>query len=1032
MVKFLVQRPIGVLMTTLGLVILGLYAFTSIPVSLMPDINIPEITVQINADNMSSRQLQEVLVNPLARNLSQIKNLKDLKSETRNGFSLIRLNFSLGTNIEYSFIEVNEKIDLMMGSLSKNFKRPKVIKASSTDIPMFYLNMTLKKDKTLNATNNTQNSIVLETSKEFLDFNRFVSNVIRKRIEQVKEVAMVDVSGLLKSEILIIPNSDKIEALGISLDDLESVIKQYNLEIGNFLIKDGQYQYNISLGNSIKNIKEVENIYISKNNKTFLLKDIAKVLHLPQNRTGLVLADGEEAITMAILKQSDARMDDLKFSLEQLLTNLESDYPNIVFSITRNQTKLLEYAINNLTQSLLFGVILSFIIMFLFLKNIKSPLLIGISIPISIIICILIFYILEISINIISLSGLVLGVGLMIDNSIIVIDNITHHFGDRNNSLLSSCVKGANEVFKPLLSSALTTCAVFLPLIFLSGIAGVLFYDQAMAITIGLLVSLLVSMLILPVLFYIFHRNSTIEKSFIAKFLEKTNTLDYGSFYEKGFRMVIKNQKISWSILLLLMLLAIGMFGILPKTKMPIFSSTETLLKIDWNEQINIEENKRRVLEILALISKERHTSTALVGRQQFLLDRKSQGNINECSIYISFDTPEELKKNKKLLHNFLKVSYKDIVYKFDEVDNIFNIIFSSKESSVSAHLKSLKNLGSHGNENLKKVLSLAQQNLGNLKLKPIIWEEQLVLESDHEKLLIYDVSSTTLYNTLRSAFNEREIISITSGQDLVPVKLGAPAKSINSVLNKTHILNKNGVSFPIKEFVRVKKTTDLKTIMGGIDGEYVPLELEIASEDHEGFIDKVRQTVAQNAFYEADFTGSIFENKKLVAELAIVLTISLLMLYLILVSQFESFLVPLIILIEVPIDIAGSFLLLKLFGMTINLMSMIGIVVMCGIIINDSILKLDLIIQLQKKGTSLLRSLLIAGKRKLKPILMTSLTTILALMPLLFSSGIGAELQAPLAISLIGGMILGTFVSLYFIPLGYYTIMTKIKRRKV
>jgi multidrug efflux pump subunit AcrB len=221
-----------------------------------------------------------------------------------------------------------------------------------------------------------------------------------------------------------------------------------------------------------------------------------------------------------------------------------------------------------------------------------------------------------------------------------------------------------------------------------------------------------------------------------------------------------------------------------------------------------------------------------------------------------------------------------------------------------------------------------------------------------------------------------------------------------------------------------------MKTITGGIEGEYYPIALNTDEEKVNHTITSVKNVVKENKLYTVSFSGSFFSNKELMGELIVVLLISLLLLYFILASQFESLILPLIILIEIPLDLAGSFLLLKIFGMSLNLMSMIGIVVMSGIVINDSILKIDTIIQLQRQGNSILKALLFAGQRRLKPILMTSLTTILAVVPLLFTGGLGAELQAPLATVLTGGMILGTIISLYFTPLCYYYFAKRMERR--
>jgi multidrug efflux pump subunit AcrB len=1027
MVKFLINKPIAVLMTTLCMLILGLYASGFIPVALMPNIDIPEITVQVEADNMSARQVEDVIVKNLRANLMQVSHLKDIKTESNNGNGIIRLSFEQGTKIDYSFIEVNEKIDRAMGNLPKTVKRPKVIKANITDVPVFYLSLTLKdNDKEGPVVANTE---LYPVSQQFVDFSRFANQVIRKRIEQVEEVAMVDVSGLVFSEIRIIPDTEKLNALGISLNELESAIKTYDIEVGSLLIKDNQYQYNVRLGSSLNNIKEIENIYIKKSDRLFQLKDIAQVIEHPQKRTGLVLSDDKEAVTMAIIQQSDARMENLKASLSSLVEQLKKDYPTIEFSITRDQTKLLDVAISNIKQDLVWGILLAFGVMFLFLKDVKSPLLIGISVPVSLIISLEFFYVFNISINIISLSGLILGIGLMIDNSIIVIENIIQ-YREQKHSLSKACVLGANEVIKPLLSSVLTTCSVFLPLSFLSGISGALFYDQAMAITIGLFVSLLVSVTLVPLLYHLFHLKDAGKKNQVELFLEKTNTLDYAELYEKGFRFVMRKQKWCWSICIVLLISGVILFQVLPKTQMPYLTKTETVVKIDWNTQINVEENKKRVIALLQPLKEQILNYTALVGSQQFILDKEATSLSSESAIYISCDSPETLEKIQNQINHHIQKKYTGVVISYGEVDNIFNIIFSDKEAPLIARLRNVENLGSAQNEQLTKVWGQVQQNMENLELKPIAWQEHINLVANQEKLMTYGVASNTLFDALKSAFNEREILSVVDNQNFIPVILGGNSKTIEEVLSQTTVQSRDSAVFHASDFIKAVSAQDMKTIVGGIEGEYYPIALNTNDDNVNKTMETIKKVIKDNKLYTVSFSGSFFNNQELMKELIAVLVISLLLLYFILASQFESLVLPLIILIEIPLDLAGAFLFLKIFGMSLNLMSMIGIVVMSGIVINDSILKIDTIIQLQRQGNSILKALLIAGQRRLKPILMTSLTTILAVVPLLFTGGLGAELQAPLATVLTGGMILGTIISLYFTPLCYYYFAKRIERR--
>lgn len=1023
MVRFLINRPIAVVMTAIAFLLLGIFATRYIPVSLMPDIDIPEITIQVNDENKSAREIENILVGPLRNQMLQLSNLDDIQSESSNGIGIIKLFFTHGTHIQYAFIEVNEKVDRAMSRFPKEVDRPRVIRASATDIPVFYLNLTLKENGTDEDGKLTQ---------EFIDFNRFTHQIIKKRIEQLEEVAMVDINGIVYPEILLIPDRAKITALGITLKDIEEAIIAQDITIGNVSVNDDQYQYNLRIDANLVMVKDIQNIYLSKNDKIFQLKEVATIIEHSKKRDGLVLYNDQESVAMAIIKQQNARMEDLKEALQETIKWMESDYPNIDFAISRDQTQLLDVAIGNLSQSLIWGVLLAFLVMFFFLKNVRSSILIGISVPISVIISLLFFYGIGLSVNIISLSGLVLGTGLMIDNSIIVIDNITQYINE-GQSLNEACIKGTNEIFRPLLSSALTTCAVFIPLIFISGMTGALFYDQAMAITIGLFVSLIVSVTILPVLFRLFHLKKN-KRSKIPGFFENREGWSYKSLYHKGFGMIMRNQKLAFLLFFVISILTVVLFITLPKTQMPELTQTDTLVHIHWNSPINVEENKERIITMMdQLPSGYIEKYNAFVGKQQFLASRKSETRIEETTLYLKTNSEPLVTEIKDKITTFLPKKYPEAIVEFNNVDNIFNLIFSEKYPPLMAGLYHPGQSTTENYEQLQNVYSAIHSAIPNKELmNPIHWNEQLVLFADKEKMLFYDVSENALLSTLESAFRTKEVLTLTTRQELVPVIIGDTEQSLKEVLANTLVQAENKEYLPLNQFVIQIKSKDLGSIHGGEIGEYYPVNLEIDSKQERSYKEKIQEVVARNNFFDVFFDGSIYRNRKLVNELALILGITLLLLYFILASQFESLTLPFIILMEIPIATAGAFIFLALFGKSLNLMSMIGIVVMSGIVVNDSILKIDTTIRLQKEGKSLLRALLIAGNRRLKPIFMTSLTTILALIPILFTRGIGGELQTPLAIALIGGMIVGTLVSLYFIPLCYFHLSRIHKRIKI
>ncbi len=1014
MVKFLINRPIAVSMTFLALSILGIVTSLQLPVSLLPAINIPKITVQAGMRNASAAEIENTITKPLRRALLQINHLKDIKSETRAGSGVIYLNFEYGTDIDYAFIEVNEKIDRTLNFLPKEVERPRVIKASASDIPVFYLNLSLKNEEK----NNRDTNSLFPVSQQVVDLSRFANQVIKKRIEQLPQVAMVDISGLISPELLIIPDKNKLESMNISLNELENTIRNNNLKLGNLVIRDGQYQYNIRFANNLRSKKDIEEIYLKKEDKLIQIKQIAQVIEHPQKRKGLILSDGKTAISMAVIKQSDAQIKEVEKALKELTKILKADYPDIEFIVTRDQTKLLSYSINSLQQSLLLGGFLAFIIMFFFLKDVKSPLLIGISMPVSIIITLLLFYLGGISINIISLSGLILGIGMMIDNSIIVIDNI-NQYRERGALLDASCISGTNEVFRPLLSSILTTIAVYVPLVFVGGISGAMFYEQALAISIGLFVSLAVSITLIPVFYRIFYKNTKESKP--VKWLEKINKLDYAALYEKGFRLVMRNQALSFTFAFLMLLAAYFLFIDLKKQQLPYFKTDEVMLYVDWNERINVPENKKRIEELYQQLSDMPAQTTAFVGEQQFLLNFDSQNSASEALIYFKAQSPEKLKTLIDNCENYLKTRYPKAHYSFKDADNIFNVIFGKEKAPLIARLRPAQADVDMDKNNLGKLLLEMKNKLPAYSIAMPELEEQMILRTDAAKLKLYNIEFTELLNKLKTAFNEHNIFSIAGNSGFLPVVIGNKPQNIREIIARTMIKNTKGDLIPLNNLVKESKDAELKYIIAGQEGVYYPLKFDVDNREAGKLQQKIRKLLKENRQFEVSFAGSIFENRALIKQIALILTISLLLLYFILASQFESLTLPVIVLLEVPVDLFGAFFMLWLFDASINLMSLIGIIVMSGIIINDSILKIDTVNQLRRQGYSLIHALVEAGHRRLKPILMTSLTTILALLPFLFVKGLGAELQKPLALSIIGGMVLGTVVSLYLVPLLYY-----------
>jgi multidrug efflux pump subunit AcrB len=1013
MVKFLITRPVAVIMTFLALIMLGIVASGRLPVSLMPNIDIPEITVAVSRPNVSARELENTVVSILRRNLLQVPGLDNIESESRNGSALIRLSFKYGNNINLAFMEVNEKVDGAMNDLPRDLERPRIIKASATDIPVFMLNITLI-DKAAG-------------DEKFIELSEFAETVIKKRIEQLPEIGMADITGQIKREIYISPDKQKMVSMGITESDITQAVTLNNINIGSILVKNGKYLYNLEFSSYLKELQDVKDIYIKSGERLLQLKDIAEVGVRQEKPRGVYYSNGKRAISLAIIKESTSKMASLKSKMKEIIDIFRKDYPQMDFEISQDQTRLLDYSISNLKQNLLAGGILAFFLMFFFLKDAKSPLIIGFSIPATLVISLLFFYIVGLSINIISLAGLILGIGMMIDNSIVVIENITQWI-DRGLSLVDACVKGTNEIITPLISSVLTTCAVFIPLIFLSGVSGALFYDQAIAIVIGQGVSLLVGITLLPTIYYLLYKNG--KEGRLTRFVKKISLEGLEETYEGGMDFFFRYKRTVMSSFLGIILVMLWLFLTMEKAKFPAVKQDELVISIDWNENIDVNENLKRIKDLVAYSGDIAVQTNSFIGEQQFLFNRDYDQSYTEARVYIKAKDYELKNAIEKNSYEFIGKNYPSAQIDIKPQQNIFEKIFSANESPLVVEVSLMKEKEVPPVDKMVAIVSSLQNKWPDAGVSQPSLEDKILLRLDPDRMLIYNVDPMTVYNTLKTSLNQNNIGELRASYEMLPIVLSDKEKQISDIVSTGFVLSKTNQSVPVSEIVKVQRVHDYKSIKGGLLSEYVPVRMNVSTNKPAELTAGIRAMLTTDQNIDVKFSGSLITGQKLFKELAIVLVVALLLLYFILAAQFESLTQPIIVLLEIPIDIAGGLLLVKLWGGTINVMTMIGLIVMSGVIINDSILKVDTINNLRKEGYELKKAIYTAGSRRLKPILMVAMASLVSTIPMLFSSGMGSELQRPMALALIGGMSLGTVVSLFFIPLAYWYIYRRSERR--
>lgn len=1005
MFKGLIRRPIAVTMVLVAVMVLGIVAIRKLPVSLVPDINIPQITVQVTSADRSARELNDLLLSPLRGQLVQTAHLKDITCTAKDGSGLIQMTFDYGADADYIFIDVNERVDRATSGWLAEEERPMIARASATDIPAFFINVSLKDGQ-------------YAGNERYLEMSDFTRQVIVRRIEQLPQVAMVDISGQVFPQLLIIPDMEKLRAIGADENTLSSAIQGANVRLGSLSIRDGEYRFDVRFESSVVTREDVENVWLKLGGRTYQIKDLAEVREEQQLVKGMVKSDGSQCVTLAVIKRSDARMAELRDGIQGLMDAFERDYPDLQFQVTRDQTELLDYSINNMVRNLLFGALFACIIIFFFMQDLRSPLLVVITIPTALILSFLFFYVLNISINIISLSGLVLGLGMMVDNSIITIDNITQRW-QKGELLADACVYGTQEVFTPMLSSVLTTCAIFIPLIFMSGIAGALFYDEAMAVTITLLSALIVSVLVVPVYYYRFYKKQPCFKP--NRFISRISVGNMTGGYDRILGWFFRRRGVMWGIFAVAVVLIGVLFVNMDKQKLPTLSHSDTLVNIEWNERISIEENNRRCKEIVAQFPDKVEQYTAMTGAQQFALSHTREIGLSEAIIYLKAGSTKDIEDIENEVAGYITGHWPEAVHDCQASGNIFDMLFSDKEAPLVARIK--RTDGSTPEpEQLTALLASIRTAMPGVEIQPAEWNEYIELITDPERLALYDVSFNQILGYLQNSMNASSVLRIQKGDISMPVVIGVGSKEARDLIQGSYIETRGG-RVPLEILLKETRNRDLKQITSGVDGEFYPLVLDVKGKEARRVMDVVSKMVRGDDRFDVSFSGTYFSNREMIKELCSVLVISILLLFFILAAQFESLVQPFIILSELIIDIFAALGILWIFGESLNLMSMIGMVVMCGIVINDSILKVDTINRLRERGYGLKRAILEAGSRRLKAIIMTSLTTILAIAPFLVRGDMGSDLQYPLSLALISGMIAGTFVSVFFVPLAYYVI---------
>ena len=1022
--NFSVNRPVTILMLFIGLILIGLISFQNLGLDLLPDLSFPMSAIIVSYSGVAPQEIENMVTIPLEEAVGTIQGVKNINSYSREGSSVVLMEFNWGTDMDVSALNIREKIDQVKGFLPDDASDPIVIKFDPSLMPILVLGMDSEE-------------------KDLQKLQEYAEDIIKPRLERLEEVASASIDGGLDREILVSIDNEKLRSNQLSFSQVTAALAGENVNLPAGTLKEGTINFLIRTLGRFENIQDIEEILISniRGNKIYL-GDIAKVEDTFKERNSITYVNGKPGIMMSLQKESGKNTVTVAKRIFKELETIQKLLPDDI-SITTvfDSSDFIKKTISQVGWVALYGAILAVFVLLFFLGNLSSTVIIGFAIPISLIFTFSLLYFSNLTLNMMTLGGLALGIGMMVDNSIVVLENI-FRYRELGTDIKKSACLGASEVGTAISASTFTTIAVFLPILYVQGIASELFRSMGYTITFSLLTSLLVALTLVPMLSSKILRLKMKDNSPSAsKENLVQNSLGQGG---RIFNFVREeySRLISWSlrhrgiVFILAVIIFAGSIMLIP------FVGTEFIPSSDqgqFNVNItlptgtNLETTREVVSEVEKIVSEipEIKSMLTIAGEGSGGMGFSTQGG-NSGTIMVNLVDQNKRERSMAQIINELRQkigTYPDAQIKFGEQGFSFS---SGSDLEVKISGDSLDELENIAN----RILILITEVEGVYDLKSSVEDvrPELHVNIDREKANLYGLNTAQIASTVHDALLGRVASIYQEKGEQIDIRIRLEEEDRNSIEEVENILISSsvGLQIPLKEIAEVTVDSGPK----GIDRKNQQRVVNVSGNISDRFLGRVIQDAQQQLDklvlpedYRYEFVGQNREMQESFLELALALVLSILLVYMIIAAQFESLLMPLAVMFSVPFSLIGVILALLLSGKSLNVLSFIGIIMLVGIVVNNSIVLIDYINKLRQKGMERKEAIILGGKTRLRPILMTMFTTVLALVPMALGVGEGAELRAPMAITIIGGLTSSTFLSLIIVPI-FYTFLDDLSQK--
>ena len=1001
---------------------MGLISLKKLEINLLPSLEFPKLTVVTTFPNAAPQEIENLLTKPISESLGTVSGIEKISSESLEGVSFVNLQFAWGTKIDFAAMEVREKVDLIRGILPEEAGRSIVSKFDPSQSPIqdiVFFPKQLSNPKNL---------------------RHFIKTEIKPYLDRIDGVALVQFAGGFQKEIQIEVDHDLLMTYQLSLDEIQLAIETSNLNFPAGSIQSGTNDILIRTVGEYKTLSDIARTVIGRNkdNVPILLGDVAKISDGYRERKGLARYNGNECVILSVFKEAGKNTVEVskntKKEIEKLKTQFASEVEiNIVF----DEARFVEQSIDNITNELLSGGVLAFISLFLILRNLQSPFILLTVLPISVITTFLLMYFKGITLNMMSLGGLSLGIGMLFDSGNVVLSAIERHI-EKGLPPREAALRGANEVTGSITSAMLTTIIVFLPILFLKGVVGTVFNEMAMTITFSLSVSLVVSLTLIPMLSSLKIIREQNQKLKEVKFLQNISKIEekVTLYYSKKLTRFIEKPGRFFFYLFFLFIVVIVLYFYVDKEFVPKVDSGEFSIDLTNSKGSSLVSTSDLVFVIekeLENFPEVKHIISRIGYDEEQLLSKKGSDigtHRAKIRVVLKEDRAIKTKELVGLIRSKIKLN-EDISINYNVSGDILSSILSPESKSITLEVlgNDLNSIAYIGDE-IKKKLS-TMHGIVDIKTSMEEKAKEFHIRYIEDKLNTFNLTHDSISKYLKTAIKGSVVTRLRVSDQEYDIRLRFKEESRNTKNDVYDMMIKlpEGQRIYLSQIVQIEQKEGYSSIlrMGQSRVNRITADIQgVKQNEIFSSIEAYLSTLKLPLGYKVGFSGEKEGIDSSLRDLLFAFLLSVILIYMLLASQFESLLYPFIMLGTIPLISIGIIPGLYLTDKSINISSFTGIILLVGIVIDNAALFYEYVEILEEEGYELKNCILESSKIVLRPIIMNNGTTLLGLLPVALEIGEGTEFQSPMAITVICGLITSVMLSLFLIPLLFYYVKKK------